>query len=178
MRRGAFVNSTDLHFFLLACKDTFVSAEIRRQTQPHSEADCRVRFSGSRNPSTSKRILLKQWQTFRTHQACRSFLAPWTFHGTICGPLAMDSRSGVLITHRALQRFQPLPRQLDEDGRKASLEDPLHRRRMESQQGQQLIPTTHGSVGRGRRTRRRTPERRTGNLEWFASGTASPDSTG
>ena len=54
MRRGAFVNSTDLHFFLLACKDTFVSAEIRRQTQPHSEADFCVRFSGSRNPSFLK----------------------------------------------------------------------------------------------------------------------------
>ena len=46
MRRGAFVNSTDLHFFILAYKDTFVSAEIRRQTQPHSEADFHVRFSG------------------------------------------------------------------------------------------------------------------------------------
>ena len=172
MRRGAFVNSTDLHFFILAYKDAFVSAEIRRQTQPHSEADFRVRFSGSRNPSFVKRITSQQWQTFRTHQACRSFLAPWTFRGTICGQRAMDSRSGALITHRTLQRFQRLQRQLDEDGRKASLEEPLHRRRMECQQGQQLIPTTRGSVGRGRRIRRRMPGRRTGNFESFASITA------
>ena len=84
----------------------------------------------------------------------------------------MDSRSGALITHRALQRFQPLPHQLDEDGRKASLEDPLHRRRMEYLQVARPTQQMGGVPALRRVVKRPTLTAQTADVSSFASITA------